>query len=252
MFAAVAADQERVNETLTFFSPGVYEWRSTAGKNLRLNLNDDTMTYLKLSPWGPQYTIDLQTGVQYDLSNQFQRYRDFVGGVWINPDPNLSFKIDFAKDLNNGDLKSAGSIVDWRVGTKEFAKNEWNPLTSQWRFLLNHRYDFLTKQYKLNHITVEKDLHDWTARYVYDDLLQQHMMMITLKIAPDFPVGASYGKYGVGIKAFENQDCKVILFFNIATLFYKYFMNFFTFRTCLMCHELHTKNFRCIRFNFIH
>jgi hypothetical protein len=192
-------NENRLGESLRFYHKDVFSWKFSGGKNLELNTMDDTLTAMKIKPWGRLAELNFNTGWSY----QQVLWRDFVTAFTLRPNEEDSLGINSVFDLNESRYKSASSLLKFHVGKTWWRKNEWNFWQSRWAFSIEHVYDKFSADINLYNLGIYKDLHCWTGQFNYSKAREEWILAFSLKAFPDEPLSLTSNNNGFSIEAFR-------------------------------------------------
>ena len=184
-------DYHTLKDTITFYQGNIWQFLIDGGYNYQTQKYFDLVTVFDARP-SDRLHLNLSSG--YDIENK--KYRDLVAIATLVPFLGLTTDLAGDYDLNQGQLKTASSVLDLEVGER------WQ---EKWHFKIGHTYDFLTKQYIMRDLMVVKDLHCWEARFTYSDFRKEFRLSFLLKALPSEPVGFVTGSQGFLFEGFQQE-----------------------------------------------
>jgi hypothetical protein len=179
--------EERVQyETnLYYISPDKFLWGNTFGWNYVTKKRDNYRTRILIKPVANILT-DIRTGYVFPESrvDPTTRYLNIEGSITLRASENIELlDTGFAWDPNRGELKQLSNTIRWRAS--DLDRDE------QWTIEGRFNYYPSTKVYKLDTVSVRKNLHERVMEFSYVEAIKECRLKMTILAYPNDSISIS-------------------------------------------------------------
>ncbi|MFH0887332.1 MAG: hypothetical protein V1843_04115 [bacterium] len=191
-FDSIGVDKNQIKDTIALFRGDKARFSIDGGYNYLNKQYFDIIGTLSLTP-DPGMKFYMTSG--YSIEDK--KYCDLVSTIRLVPVPWFITEGGITHDFNEGQLKSANSMLDWTIGEGQ---------ENKWRFKVRHSYDFNTRQYMLRDLEAIKDLHCWEMSFVYSEFLKESRVTFSLKAFPEQSATFVAGGRGFNIEGLHTES----------------------------------------------